>query len=289
MELSAPVDGFRLAYDRHGAPGAPTVVLLHGWPGTRHDNDDLAARLVAGAAVDVLVPDLRGFGQSDRVDGAPPQAYAGAAQATSVLALLDELGIARAVFAGYDVGSRVAQAIAAAHPERASALVISPPVPGAGHRLLEPAAVTEFWYQSFHQLPACDAMLDGQPHAVRAYLTHFWTHWSGPGFVLDGDRFDAIVEAYAKPGAFRAALNWYRAGGGTLARSLREAEQAPPPPITVPTTLLWPRHDPLFPLAWSDRLADSFTDVDLRELPDAGHFTPLEATDAFAAAIEERR
>ncbi|MDT5186478.1 MAG: hypothetical protein QOI29_4636, partial [Mycobacterium sp.] len=34
---SAPVDGFRLAFDRFGTRGAPAVVLLHGWPGNRHD------------------------------------------------------------------------------------------------------------------------------------------------------------------------------------------------------------------------------------------------------------
>ena len=34
---SAPVDGFRLAFDRFGTRGAPPVVLLHGWPGNRHD------------------------------------------------------------------------------------------------------------------------------------------------------------------------------------------------------------------------------------------------------------
>ena len=34
---SAPVDGFRLAFDRFGKKGAPAVVLLHGWPGNRHD------------------------------------------------------------------------------------------------------------------------------------------------------------------------------------------------------------------------------------------------------------
>jgi pimeloyl-ACP methyl ester carboxylesterase len=49
--------------------------------------------------------------------------------------------------------------------------------------------------------------------------------------------------------------------------------------------VLWPRHDPLFPPAWSDRLAEFFDKVQFRLMPSAGHFSPLEAPDAFAAEI----
>jgi pimeloyl-ACP methyl ester carboxylesterase len=62
MTFSSPVDGFRLAYDRVGS-GLP-VVLLHGWPGDRTDYRDLVP-LLAGSA-QVIVPDLRGFGRSDK-------------------------------------------------------------------------------------------------------------------------------------------------------------------------------------------------------------------------------
>ena len=63
---SAAADGFRLAYDRLG--DGPPVVLLHGWPGGRGDRREVAARLADAA--DVIVPDLRGFGESDRPAGA---------------------------------------------------------------------------------------------------------------------------------------------------------------------------------------------------------------------------
>ena len=62
MQYSAPADGFRIAYERSGSGSA--VVLLHGWPGDHTDWDHLVDRL-AGAA-DLLRPDLRGFGQSDK-------------------------------------------------------------------------------------------------------------------------------------------------------------------------------------------------------------------------------
>ena len=284
MPRSQPVDGFSLAYDRAGE--GPPVVLLHGWPGDRGDHAALAARLASSA--EVVVPDLRGFGASDKHPVPAPEGYSAAAQARSVLGLLEELGLPSAVLAGYDVGSRVAQAVAREAPDRVRALVVSPPLPGAGDRVLEPAAQTEFWYQPFHRLDLSAALLDGRPDAVRSYLRHFWTHWSGPSFTPDDDHLDRLAAAYGAPGAFTASIAWYRAGSGMVATSLAERAPAPADRIAVPLTALWPEHDPLFPLAWSDRLGAFFADVTLRPLPGAGHFTPLEATDSFAEAILQR-
>ena len=62
MPRSSPVDGFSLAYDRTGE--GPPVVLLHGWPGGRSNYRSVTPVLADGA--DVVVPDLRGFGDSDK-------------------------------------------------------------------------------------------------------------------------------------------------------------------------------------------------------------------------------
>lgn len=276
MITTSAVDGFRLAYDRSGA-GAP-VVLLHGWPGDRTDFADVAARLDA----DVVRPDLRGFGESDKhADGD----YSASGQARAVIGLMDELGLAQAVLAGYDVGSRVAQAVANEHPGRVAALVVAPPLPGPGRRVLDPGAQAEFWYQSFHQLGLAEELVDGRPDAVRAYLRHFWSHWSGPGFSPPAERLDHLTSRYGAPGAFTASIGWYRAGAGAVARSL--AETPPAERLATPITVLWPEFDPLFPRAWSDRLDEWFADVRFRPLDGVGHFSPVEAPDAFADAITE--
>lgn len=283
--FAAPVDGFRTAYDDHAGPG-PVVVLLHGWPGDRQDFRDVVP-LLAGSCR-VVVPDLRGFGATERPDGAGPDAYAAAAQARSVAALVEELGAGPVVVGGYDVGSRAAQELARARPDLVRALVVSPPVPGAGARVLSADAHREFWYQHLHRLPLVEDLLDGDPAAVRGYLAHTWSHWSGPGFTPDPAELDRLAASYGRPGAFVASVNWYRAGAGTVARSL--AEQAPDPAdrLALPTTVLWPEHDPLFPREWSDRLGEFFADAELRPLDGVGHFTPLEAAPAFAAALLER-
>jgi pimeloyl-ACP methyl ester carboxylesterase len=281
MPRSSPVDGFSLAYDRTGE-GEP-VVLLHGWPGSRADYR-LVEPLLAGAA-DVVVPDLRGFGESDRHSADPDQGYSGDAQARSVTGLLDELGLGRVILAGYDIGSRIAQVIARRSPQRVRALVLTPPMPGAGRRLLDPAVLSEFWYQNFHRLQLPEQLLDGDRDAVRSYLEHFWTHWSGPSYTPADADLDRLADSYARPGAFTASIGWYRQGPGILARGLAEQAPAPEDRLHVPTRVLWPDHDPLFPSAWADRLDEFFTDVSLTPLPDSGHFVPLEAPDAFAAAI----
>ncbi len=159
------------------------------------------------------------------------------------------------------------------------ALVLAPPLPGAGERVLGPSPQREFWYQAFHQLPLAERLLDGSRPAVRSYLEHFWTRWSGPDFVPDPAELDRLADAYARPGAFTASINWYRAGAGTVAMAMQEKRPAPADRIAAPTTILWPEHDPLFPREWSDRVDDW--------LPEAFAAAVLERAAARAASSED--
>jgi pimeloyl-ACP methyl ester carboxylesterase len=279
----SPVDGFRLAYGRYGHAGAPAVVLLHGWPGTRRDYRRIIPLLSDNA--DVIVPDLRGFGGSDKHAVDVRHFYSASAQASSVVGLINELRLTNVVLAGYDVGSRVAQSVARMYPDLAKALVLSPPLPGAGNRVLSPQSQQEYWYQAFHQLPLADRVIDGNLDIVREYLRHFWSHWSGPNFTLPEDDLDRLASDYALPGAFTASIAWYRAGAGMVAQSLTE----PPPEraikIQTPTDVLLPQHDPLFPREWADRLDDYFVAARPHPVDGVGHFTPLECPEVFAELI----
>ena len=93
-----------------------------------------------------------------------------------------------------------------------------------------PGPLREFWYQSFHRLPLSEALIDGNPDAVRAYLRHFWEHWSGPLFTVSEEHLDHLVSVYGPPGAFTASIQWYRAGAGTAARAATETTPAPSDP-----------------------------------------------------------
>ena len=258
------------------------MVLLHGWPGLPADYDAVLAGL---PDVRVIVPDLRGMGAA--FDGVVPvEASTAQSHADRMLASLDDAGIGGGVvIAGYDIGSRVAQLIAKTRPDRVRALVIAPPLPGIGRRILEPDAQREFWYQPFHQLELASALVDGRPDQVRSYLEHFWRHWSGPDFEPDAARLDHLTEAYAPAGAFTASIGWYRAGAGAIASSLAEQAPGSADRIATPTTVLWPEHDPLFPRAWSDRIDEFFAGATLIPVDGIGHFGPVEAPSVWADAV----
>ena len=162
MRSETAIDGFRLAYDRSGA--GPAVLLLHGWPGDRTDYRAVAP-LVSPAA-DVIVPDLRGFGESDKHPDDPARQYSAATQARSIAGLIGELALGPVVIGGYDIGSRIAQALARDRPELVRALVIAPPLPVIGDRILTPQAQREFWYQAFHNLGLSAELIDGDRKSV---------------------------------------------------------------------------------------------------------------------------
>ena len=274
------VDGFELAYDLVGS--GPAVVLLHGWPGDRTDYRDLVP-LLSGCAV--LVPDLRGFGYSDKLEADPAAQYGSSAQARSVADLMTSLGLSGAVVVGYDIGSRIAQALARSRPDLVSALVISPPVPGVGTRVFGPGPMREFWYQAFHRLPLAEELIDGNPAAVRSYLRHFWEHWSGPDFTLTDSHLDHLVSVYGAPGAFTASVQWYRAGAGTTTAAAAEVTPAPSDRLPTPTVVLWPEFDPLFPREWSDRIDAFFSRARLRFVDGVGHYAPLEYPSVVAEEV----
>jgi pimeloyl-ACP methyl ester carboxylesterase len=272
------VDGFELAYDRAG--DGPPVVLLHGWPGDRTDYRELVPLLTG---CEVLVPDLRGFGQSGKQAADPAEHYGAVGQARGVADLITGLGLGPAVVVGYDIGSRTAQALARGYPDLVRALVITPPLPGVGTRVFGPGPLREFWYQAFHRLPLSEKLIDGKPDAVREYLRHFWEHWSGPDFTVTEAHLDHLVSAYGAPGAWTASVQWYRSGSTTAAAAQAETAPAPEDRLAAPTVVLWPEHDPLFPREWSDRVDEFFARARLRMVDGAGHFAPLE----YPAVIAE--
>jgi pimeloyl-ACP methyl ester carboxylesterase len=108
--LKTNVNGNSIAYERRGK-GRP-LVLIHGYP-LDHTIWEPIVPLLEND-FDLILPDLRGFGESD----VPKTKYAMSDLAADVAGLLDRLGIEKAAVAGHSMGGYVALAFAHAYPHR---------------------------------------------------------------------------------------------------------------------------------------------------------------------------
>lgn len=130
-------DGLALfARDYPGASGEARlpVVCLHGLTRNSKDFEEVAPRIAASGRR-VLVPDMRGRGRSDR--DPDPSNYKPPVYARDVLALLDSLGIARAVFVGTSMGGIIAMTLAALRPRAVAAAVLNDVGPKVGRAGVE--------------------------------------------------------------------------------------------------------------------------------------------------------
>jgi pimeloyl-ACP methyl ester carboxylesterase len=116
--------GYRIGYDEYGE-GERSIVLVHGLLMNRHMFERLGPAL-AKAGNRVVCVDLLGHGRSDQPDDL--RLYSMPLFAEQVLALLDHLGLERAVVGGTSLGANVALELAVRHPERVQALFIEMPV-----------------------------------------------------------------------------------------------------------------------------------------------------------------
>ncbi len=108
--LKTTVNGNQLAYERRGN-GFP-LVLIHGYP-LDHSIWEKVVPILEND-FDLILPDLRGFGQSDVV----PTPFEVADMAEDIAALLDLLKIEKAAIAGHSMGGYVALAFNQRHPTR---------------------------------------------------------------------------------------------------------------------------------------------------------------------------
>src|SRR6202030_1288391 len=137
-----------------------------------HSYVDVAPQLAAQGCR-TIVPYLRGYGPTLFRDSATPRSGEQAAIGADLIALLDALGVKRAVFAGYDWGGRAARIGAAARPEREVA----------------------FWYQYYFQIERGRAGLAANRRGIARIL---WQQWS-PNWQFDEATFERTAVAHDNP------------------------------------------------------------------------------------------
>src|SRR5882724_10593505 len=111
-----------VGYAEAGPSDGPAVLLLHGWPYDIHSYVDVAPML-ASAGYRVIVPYLRGYGSTRFLSSESVRNGQQSAVAQDIIALMDALGVEKAIVGGFDWGSRTAVIMAVLWPERCKAVV----------------------------------------------------------------------------------------------------------------------------------------------------------------------
>jgi pimeloyl-ACP methyl ester carboxylesterase len=228
-EAAAQANGITVNYVRGGS--GPTVVLLHGYPQTWYMWRKVMPAL--GEHFTVIVPDLRGSGDSD----APAGGYDKATLAEDIHQLLAGLGLAKQVsIVGHDIGTLVAYAYAAAHRDSTRRLVLTEaPLPDEGlYRF--PSLTPQgpgLWNFGFFVLG------NGLPERMVAGREDTWVE----GFVdwmelVKGGVGRQAVAEYAahlrRPGHTRATFEYFRAFHGDVADNIRHRDTL----LTMPVLAL---------------------------------------------------
>lgn len=260
-----PVNGIELNVASAGS--GPPVILLHGFPDRwqlwRHQ---LQALVQAGHQV--IAPDLRGFGESDR-----PTEVAGYRMPTligDVVGILKAFGLDRADVIGHDWGAGLAWQLAIHQP----ALVNRLAVLSVGHGGSSVAAGIEqkqlSWYLLWFQVPGV------AERVLPANDWDFFRSWAGSDSPDGSARIDRQVADLSRPGALTAGLNWYRANISAERYVLTETPTGPT--VSCPTLAIWSSGDRFLNEA---QLTGSrqFVKADWRyeRIEDADHWIPVSA------------
>jgi pimeloyl-ACP methyl ester carboxylesterase len=264
--MRANSDGVSIAYEVTG-DGRP-VILLHGFP----DTGALwgaQVQALAGAGFKVIVPDLRGYGASDKP--ADVGSYAIPFLAGDVLAVLDAEGVERAHVVGHDWGAALAWATASLVPDRVDHLVAL----SVGNPLAFGAAGFEQREKSWYML-----LFQFEGVAEQWLSNDDWANlraWSGHPDV------EGVIKALEANGSLVPALNYYRAN---LPPEVLISPPLALPAIQAPTMGVWSSGDMALTEA---QMKDSGQYVDgpwrYERIDGPGHWMQLEAPDAVNALL----
>ena len=277
-------------YETGPVDGAP-VLLMHGFPYDIHAYAEVAP-LLAARGCRVIVPYLRGYGDTRFLDGATPRSGEQAALGADLLALIDALAIPRAVLAGYDWGGRAACVVAALWPERCTGLVslnsyniqniakaMVPDTPENEHSL---------WYQYYFHSERGRTGLAANRRGVSRLL---WNLWS-PTWQFDDATFERSAAAFDNPDFVDVVIHSYRHRFGLVtgdpAFADIERRLAAQPVISVPSITFDGTDDGVRPPAPAAAHAQQFSGPRSHRLvPGAGHNLPQEMPKVFADAVWE--
>src|SRR3954462_10400767 len=268
--MGIPGDGIEVEVHAGGGGEAPPVLLVHGFPDSSHLWRHQVEALT-GAGLRTIVPDMRGFGASDKPAAVEDSRLTRAV--ADLVAILDALDIETASVVGHDWGAAVAWIFAAIHRDRVERLVAM----SVGHPAAQTRTIADrekAWYMLLFQFE------DVAEELLRRDDWKLLREWLRE----DGD-VDRYIRDLSRPGALTAGLSWYRA----RLHPKRQLEPRPQlPPIRAPTLGLWSSKDHYLneqPMIDSgDHVSAPFR---YERVEDASHWMQLDATEHVNALLLE--
>jgi pimeloyl-ACP methyl ester carboxylesterase len=278
--------GITVAVAEAGPADAPPVILLHGFPESHRTWARLAPLL--GDRLRLVMPDLRGFGQSDRPQQV--EAYATDTLVADLFALADAMEVDRFALVGHDWGGAIAWAAALRGNPRIERLaIINSPHPWIFQKSLiddaKQRAASQ--YITAFRTPGMEAAVEAM--GVERFFDKSFGGHVDLATIDPADRAASIAE-WSRPGALTAMFNWYRAShlvvpppGVTVAVPdwvLRLA-----PKIRVPLRIVWGLDDKALLPVQLEGIGEVGDDVEVVPLKGVGHFAPWQAPQAVADAL----
>lgn len=273
---TADVDGFDVFYREAGQPGAPKLLLLHGFPSSGHMFRELIPLLAD--RFHIIAPDLPGFGQS-AMPSRDAFGYTFDHLAQVIDRFTEVVGFDRFIVYVFDYGAPTGFRIAMKHPERIAGIVSQ-----NGNAYVE--GLSEGWnpIQAYWNDPS-----QKNRDALRAFLAPEATRWQYVHGVPDESRVSpdgiALDNHYlARPGADEVQLDLFGDYQSNVA--LYPAFQAYFRTHRPRFLAIWGKHDPFFLPPGAEAYKRDIPDADVRFL-DTGHFALETHAGEIAAAIEE--
>ena len=278
--------GFRQAYVREGVGGVP-LLLVHGWPETKRIWWRVIEPL-ATAGFDVIVPDLRGFGDSEV---GPDGFHDVPAHSRDLHALVTEgLGHGRVVLCGGDLGGPVIQDMALRFPELTDRLCLfNSPLPYdkermAGMATRPPREASDYFLRQGTDPDGLAAELATEAQR-RRYIATFYTSrfWAHPGAFRAPGAVDFHTEPFGDAAHLRASFGAYT--------SVFDPATVSEPPLmarndAIRALLLFGPSDHVIYPEFDRMAAVVFPDhVGPYRLLDCGHFVPWEAPQPLVSGL----
>lgn len=262
-----------------GAPDAPLVLCLHGFPDHPPTFEPLLRRLVK-AGYRVAAPWLRGYRPSPSLGP-----YAVDRLARDIVDIADALSPERPVhLVGHDWGAMITYEAIATSPHRfASAIAMSVPYELSmfGSLARDPSQRRRSWYIFFFLLPRIPEWVVRRRDF--SFIDDLWRRWS-PGFALPADQRRALHACL--DASIPAPLEYYRAVFRPLSRMLARARREWKQRIVVPTLYIHGDQDGCIDVSAARGQERWFAGpFSQRIVSGAGHFMHLEVPDAIAEHI----